>query len=86
MKQFRRGYLGHVTRIANFIQKTFEEDFELRGYIDQQKWQVLRETFLDKTNEANNKNLDNYHLMECNNSPKYDHYSSNFDVTASKND
>lgn len=37
-KQFRRGYLGHVTRIANSIQKNFEEDSELRGYIDQQKW------------------------------------------------
>lgn len=32
---FRKGYLGHVTKIANFVQRVFENNAAVLEYVDQ---------------------------------------------------
>ena len=57
----RKGYLGHVYRIANEIQRNGNIEEKIKSYLDSNpKWNEFIETKLKKSNEANNTEIGGY--------------------------
>jgi len=52
---FRRGYLGHLTKFANHLEKSTKEN--VKKYLENKEWKTFKDNVLSKTNENEQKNL-----------------------------
>ncbi|KAL4456192.1 hypothetical protein ABPG74_014153 [Tetrahymena malaccensis] len=83
---FRKGYLGHVTKIANFVQRLCENNAEIQEYVDFDLWAELRQNFLDQTNSNNNRELGDHAMIDHDSHQSQAHCSYDFDDIKQKSE